>query len=103
MAGFKFDGLMMGVVALLVLILLVNILVPIFKPIAVQKAYDAQQPYNITDAAGAQLTITPSTTVKYTDVADIWDIALPVFNILAALALLILVIFEAVHLMKHRA
>jgi hypothetical protein len=90
-----------GFIALLITILMVNILVPIVKPIAVQKAYDAQQAYTITNSTGGTLTITPDTTVSYTQISDLWDMVLPVANIFLALAALVLAIMGVVKLIKH--
>lgn len=98
---FKFDALVMTIVGLLVLILIVNVLVPVFKPIAIQQAYNSEQPYNITNSAGAQLTITPQSSVSYTQVAQMWDIGIQLFNLFAGLGVLILLVVEIVRLIKH--
>lgn len=98
---FKFDALIFAIVGLLVLILLVNVLVPVFKPIAVQQAYNSGLPYNITSSAGAQVEITPTASVSYTQVAQMWDLGIQLFNLFAGVAILILLIVETVRLIKH--
>lgn len=95
-------GFLVALVGIVLAIFVLNIVVPIFKPMVVQQAYNSQASYNITLSDGTQTTLTPATTVSYTQVASVWDVALPIFNILAALGVMVLGIFYGISLFKHK-
>lgn len=98
---FKWDGLAIAFVGLLVLVLLVNVLFLAFRPTLVANAYNSAQPFNFTDSSGSQHTVTPPVTVSYTDVANTYGIGIMIFNILAAVVLLLLLVVEVTRLIKH--